>query len=431
MGGIITAPQLVTVTFLGDPLADQLQTFGNAVEGSQWWTDVTSGYCEGDAGACIGVGAPAVSVRYPTAPAKVYTDTSLPEPTTKHPSSLRAWLADAINNGDLPAPEPPPAQSNISNTLYLLYFPLSTTILLDGQGGCFNAEGYHGSMEIDGEQVAYAVISECPGAGMGTPPITTLQGTTITASHEIVEAATDPSDLAFGYYLNINDTSTWGWSDVEFGGEVADICVDPFGFDQDEWTEGGFTYQRIWSNPQAAAGTDPCAPLIPNFAYFNAAPAQSFFVLDVGSSVTFEVDAFSSAPREDWTLAVQDWDYAKNTYLTFAIAGGTPTKDFGDVIAVNNGSKVLVTMTLTRDPADLYTYEADGAVVSFTGNLTGAPASYWPFTVVTPAIAKSDQVDASLTVSSQRARRKVFKRPSASLELIPGLTRLARGSSHP
>jgi hypothetical protein len=374
MGGIVASPQLVTVTFPGDPLTDELQAFGKAVEGSQWWSLVTSGYCEGRGGACISVGAAALSVVYPTAPAKSYTDTGRAEPTTKHPSSLQKWLADAITNGDLPSPEPAPADSNISSTIYLLYFPASTDIILDGQGGCFNDDGYHGAMEYGGVQVAYAVISECSGRGMGVPPITTLESTTITASHEILEAATDPSAITTGYYLDLNDPSTFGWSDAEFGGEVADMCVDVFGFDQDEWDEG-FTYQRIWSNAQAAAGTDPCAPVRTDFVYFNAAPTESFFVLDVGSSVTFEVDAFSDAPREAWKLAVQDWNSTRKPYLTFSIAGGTPTKDFGEVVTVNNGSKVLVTMTLEQDPKNLYTAEADGAVVSFTGNMTKAPAS--------------------------------------------------------
>ena len=410
-GGIVSAPQLVTVTFPGDPLTAQLQAFGDAVEGSQWWKEVTSGYCEGQGGACIGVGAAAISVVYPTAPAKSYTDTGNAEPTKKHPSSLQTWLADAITNGDLPSPEPAPADSNISNTIYLLYFPASTNIILDGQGGCSSgSDGYHGAMEFGGQQVAYAVISECSGRGMGVPAITTLEATTITASHEILEAATDPSAITTGYYLNLNDPSTFGWNDVEFGGEVGDMCVDVFGFDQDEWDEGGFTYQRIWSNAQAAAGIDPCAPLRTDFVYFNAAPAESFFVLDVGSSVTFEVDAFSDGPREAWTLAVQDWDYTRKPYLKFSLEGGTPTKDFGEVVTVNNGSKVLVSMTLEQDPANLYTAEADGAVVSFTGNLTKAPASFWPFVVMTPALAKSYGLDASISTGKERTRRKHFAR---------------------
>jgi hypothetical protein len=393
-GGIIAAPELVTVTFPGDPLTSELVAFGSTVEDSTWWTTVIKGYCAG--ATCIHAGAPASSVVYPTAPAKSYTDS-----TQGGPSSLQAWLASALESGALP----PPAAGEISNTLYLLYFPASTVISLDGESGCEFADGYHAAMKYNGQQVPYAVISECPGAGMGTPPITTLQGTTITAAHEILEAATDPSDISTGYYLNLDNPGTYGWNDVE-GGEVADMCVDVFGFDQDEWSEGAFTVQRIWSNAQAAAGGDPCAPTTTKFVYFNAAPEKSYFVLDVGSSVTFEIDAFSVAPREDWTLTVQDWsDYRKSPYLTFSIVGGTQDPNLGDIIQVNNGSKVQVKMTLALDPGDSDYGEADGSIVSFTGKLTSAPASYWPFAVVSTADLEDAGSDASASMRQRRPRR--------------------------
>jgi hypothetical protein len=418
-GGVILAPQLVTVTFPSDPYTSQLVAFGDGVESSSWWTTVIKGYCEGPSGACIGAGATATSVVYPTAPASSYTDS-----VEGGPSTLQTWLASALASGDLP----PPSAGDISNTLYLLYFPASTTITLDGTGGCENYDGYHAAMVYGGQQVPYAVISECPGAGMGVPPITTLQGTTITAAHEILEAATDPSDLTTGYYLNLYDPSTYGWNDVE-GGEVADVCVDVFGFDQDEWAEGDFTVQRIWSNAQAAAGGDPCAPLTMESVYFNAAPKQSFFVLDVGSSLTFEIDAFSVAPRDDWTLTVQDWSlYPTNPYLSFSIVGGTVDKNLGDIIQVNNGSKVQVKMTLESDPGDNPNGEADGAILSFTGKFQGAPASFWPFAVMSPADAEDAGVDAAVSGGGKRPRRKRVTYPhrATSAELIPGLARFLR-----
>ena len=416
-GGEILAPQLVTVTFQGDPFTEQLVAFGQTVEESMWWTTVTAGYCEGKGGSCISAGAAPTSVVYPGTPAKSYTDSTL-----GGPSSLKTWLAASIMSGDLPAPAP----GDISNTLYLLYFPASTLISLDGASGCDNAGGYHAAMMYEGQQVAYSVISECAGAGMGVPPITTLQGTTITASHEIIEAATDPSDITTGYYLNLNDPSTYGWNDIE-GGEVADMCVDVFGFDQDEWNEGGFTVQRIWSNAQAAAGLDPCAPITTENVYFNAAPIQSYFVIDVGSSLTFEVDAFSVGARDSWTLTAQDWsDYAKNPYLTFSIVGGTVDKNLGDIITVNNGSRVQIKMTLEQDPGNSYNGEADGAIISFTGDMTKAPASYWPFIVMSPADAIDAGFDGSVSSGSKRGRVKRTARPvsAASLELLPGVERL-------
>jgi hypothetical protein len=403
-GGLILAPQLVTVTFPDDPYTSELVAFAASVEESMWWTTVLLGYCEGKSGPCIKAGATPSSVVYPSAPAASYTDS-----TTGGPSTLQTWLASAIQSGDLPAPAP----GDISNTLYLLYFPATTQISLDGTSGCQNADGYHAAMMYKGQQVPYAAISECPGAGMGVPAITTLQGTTITASHEIIEAATDPSDVSTGYYLNLNDPGTYGWNDIE-GGEVADLCVDVFGFDQDEWPEGDFTVQRIWSNTQAAAGGDPCSPLTTDYVYFNAAPKQSFFVMDVGSTVTFEIDAFSVAPREDWTLTLQDWSlYTTNPYLTFSIVGGTVDSNLGDIISVNNGSKIEVKMTLEADPGNNANGEADGAIVSFVGKMTGAPAHYWPFAVMSPADAQEAGIDASLSSGRRRIRGTPPRRHSS------------------
>ena len=285
-------------------------------------------------------------------------------------------------------------------------------------------------MKYKGQQVPYAIISECPGAGMGIPAITTLQGTTITASHEIIEAATDPSDITTGYYLNLDDPGTYGWNDIE-GGEVADMCVDVFGFDQDEWAEGDFTVQRIWSNAQAAAGGDPCAPLTTKYVYFNAAPTESYYVMDVGSSITIDIDAFSVAPRENWTLTVQDWsDYPKNPYLRFSIVGGTVDENLGDIISVNNGSKVQVKMTLVSDPGNNPNGEADGAILSFTGKFSGAPASYWPFIVVTPSDAEEAGIDASLTPGKHPKHVTRPRRAGTSLKLLPGLEKLRAGGSH-
>jgi hypothetical protein len=413
-GGIILAPQLVTVTFPGDPMTSELVSFGSSVESSSWWSTVTKGYCEGPSGPCIGPGGAATSVVYPSAPASSYTDT-----TQGGPSTLQTWLAGALTSGDLPAP----ASGAISNTLYLLYFPATTTITLDGTGGCENYDGYHAAMTYGGQQVAYAVISECPGQGMGVPAITTLQGTTITASHEIIEASTDPSDISTGYYLNLDDPNNFGWNDIE-GGEVADVCVDVFGFDQDEWPEGDFTVQRIWSNTQAAAGGDPCAPLTTDYVYFNAAPTESFFVMDVGSTLTVDIDAFSVAPRADWTLTVEDWSlYPKNPYLSFSIVGGTVDKNLGDIIQVNNGSKIQVKMTLESDPGDNPNGEADGAILSFTGQFKGAPAHYWPFAVMSPADAEDAGIDAAVSTGGKKPRRTRVTQPrrAAYPELVPGL----------
>jgi hypothetical protein len=396
-GGVVTAPKLVTVTFPGDTMAPQLDAFGASVASSSWWNAVRAGYCESDAGPCVGDGPAGVSVALTTAPAQNYTDSS-----QGGPSTLQTWLLAEIMSGALPKPD----ANAITNTIYLIYFPSTTTVNLDGSPSCMGFDGYHGSATLGSQQVVYAVIDECPlgpPPPPGSPTNTLLQETTLTAAHEIAEAATDPSNLALGYYLDLNDPSTWGWSDVEGGGEVADLCVDVFGLNQDETPDGMFTAQRIWSNAHAAAGGDPCNPLLsPGEVYFNAAPKESIFVVDVGKSVTFDVEAFSTGPMADWNLSAQDWSpYMTSPYLTFSIAGAMAT-DAGPTLQVNNGTSLKVTVTLTQDPGDLITNDglsgADGALVSSVGDPNNpTAATYWPFIVLSPADAADSGIDAAVS----------------------------------
>ncbi|MGA7121939.1 MAG: hypothetical protein WBY94_17660, partial [Polyangiaceae bacterium] len=381
-GPLIAAPQVVTVTFSGDALASQLQSFGQTVASSAWWDTVRRGYCAGSTGPCAGDGPAGTFVALPSAPAKSYSDSD-----HGGPSSVQPWLAAAIGSGVLPAPAADP----VSNTLYVIYFPETTTVLLDDLTSCVDGgfDGYHNSMAIGSQQIAYAVVVECaplPPPFPGGPQPTVLESATIAASHEIAESATDPSVTELGYYLDLSNVDNWGWLDIAGGGEIADLCVDPFGLGQDETTDGSFTVQRIWSNANAAARTDPCNPTPQSEVYFNAFPSQSVLVLDVGASATFEATAFSDGPKDDWTLTAQDWsDSMTASYLSFSIAGGMGT-DAGPEIGVHDGSTARVTVTLLHDPGTLDTHEADGVLVSSSVGSDGTTlAHWWPFIVMSPA----------------------------------------------
>jgi len=148
-----------------------------------------------------------------------------------------------------------------AETLLMFYFPSTTTITLDGLTSCTGFGGYHNAMVVNGVTFAYAIMPECP---VGTTGPTLLQYTTLAASHEIAEAATDPFSATLvggqlSYYIDYNDSASWAWADI-VGGEVGDMCFDDLGLGQDETMENGFMVQRIWSNAQGAAGHEPCLP---------------------------------------------------------------------------------------------------------------------------------------------------------------------------
>lgn len=395
-GGVLAAPKVITVTFPDDPLTAEVQAFGQSVASSSWWNTIRAGYCETPAGVCVGDGPAGASVVLTASPEAAYSDSA-----TGGPSTLQTWLAGAIADGTLPKPDDNP----ITNTIYAIYFPQTTVVTLDGTQSCADGgfDGYHNSMTMGSQQVVYAVIDECAPEPPPFPNVTLdtlLQATTVTTSHEIIEASTDPSALSYSYYLDFTNPNTWGWLDIA-GGEVADLCVDQFGMNQDQTTDGPYTVQRIWSNAQAAAGGDPCNPVPSGEVYFNAAPRQLFFIIPVGSQATFEVDAFSDAPMAPWTLSAQDWSLSKAAYLSFSIAGATSVTSGtnGPQISVNNGSTVEVTVTLLSDPGVLMPGEADGSIVSVSGDLANPTAAhYWPFVVMSPADAMDSGISSTTTL---------------------------------
>lgn len=389
-GPLITAPKVVSVTFPNDPNVSAYDQFGQNIASSSYWNTVRADYCETGGTTCIGDGPSGTSVQITTAPAATLTD-----------MQIQTWLQMEITSGGLPAPD---TAMPVSNTIYVLYYPMSTSID-DGTGAlsCQEFDGYHGTITMGSQQVTYAVVDECDvyAEDGGVDQAGTLAYTTLTASHEILESASDPGNPP-GYYLDFSDTNSFGWNDV-VGGEAADLCVDFFA-NGDATSDGTFTAQRIWSTAFAKAGGDPCNPLPSNDAYFNASPSQGLYVLDVGGSVTFDASAFSTAPTSDWTLAAQDWTDPNTQYLSFTIQGGTDT-DAGPVVMVNNGSTPKITVKLLADPGPSANGEADGVLYSYRGDPNFPTAdNIWPFVVITPADAEDAGLDAAVSMKPRAPR---------------------------
>jgi len=382
-GELLSVPRVVTVTFRGDPLAADLDAFGASIVSSAWWDTVRFERCA-SGGACVDDGPAGTSVQLSTDAPATFTDSD-----NGAPSTVQTWLLSAIDDGSLPPPAPAPSGA-MSSTVYLIYLPGTTLVDFDGLMSCVPGgfSGYHNHVTLgQGQAVPYAIVSECtpppPPSGSGMTPPTTLDTTTVTASHEILETATDP-DGHSGFGMRLDRVDNWSWLDIVGGDEAADLCIDPFGMYQD-MTQGvmgsrTFAVQRIWSDVSVAAGHDPCVPAPAGQVYFNAAPRTAFFVLDVGESTTFDVDAYADGPIPGWMLFAQDWS-GSGGYLDLAIEGGQ-TSNAGPKIVVTAGQTLHVTASLTADPSDLPSGEADGALVSVSGSGSPPVAHYWPFAVM-------------------------------------------------
>ena len=266
---VLQPMKLVAVVSSGDPLASDFFAFTDALAASQWWKTVTSEYGVGTVSATAHVTGPAIT-------------------TSPDDAAMDSYVQQAISGMPSAAPN--------GKTLYMLFLPPGIAGIDPQSGlntGCQFYAGYHVPYGTGGD--SRGVVQRCP-LQPGGP--TELQDATITASHEIIEAATDP---ASGTGWNMGDPSApqpWTHSPWIAGlqGEVGDLCTGT------EWTEGSYTYQRVWSNAAAAGGGDPCKPAYVGLPYYNTSAAQGWYTIAAGGTVDIQLTGFSTATTTDWSV---------------------------------------------------------------------------------------------------------------------------------
>jgi hypothetical protein len=168
-----------------------------------------------------------------------------------------------------------------ANTLYVFYTAPGVLVTAQGQNSAVNFSGYHDVFtDSAGATVYYAVLPYPTGAGQ----LTTFQQTTVTLSHEIAEAATDP------------DTQT-GWFDSRFG-EIADIANGQYG------TLHGYSVSGVWSQSagQVVLPSDTSATALQVLGTSIQATTNMAFtgtVATIGNAVSGETSANFTATI-DW-----------------------------------------------------------------------------------------------------------------------------------
>ena len=326
-GAVIAAPKLVAISFQNDPLQSAVDAFASQLQTSgDYWKGAVSEY---------GVG-PITSTTFHAAETP---------PASLADADVQAWLTDKIQN-DATFPKPD------ASTIFTLFYPSGTTVI-DGSGvTCQQFQGYHDSFTVGAADVIYAIVPRC-----APPPVqgvTDADQMTAEASHELVEAATDPLPFKSPAYLTV-DASSHAW-ELLGGGEIGDLCA---GFGDVFYTPTGFDHlvQRVWSNAAAAAGHDPCQPDGAS-PYFNTAPVLpdtiTIYVggqalktqgvkLAAGKSTTIDLDLYSDAPTSGpWTISVLD--------LTSAFFGGQPALSFTlDQATGQNGDVRQLTIKSLRN----------------------------------------------------------------------------------
>jgi hypothetical protein len=266
-GAVLKPMTLVTVVAQNDALAGELATFGDHLVSSAWWQAAAQPF---DVGAATSVHA--------TGPAITSDQTQ---------DQMIAYLQSVIAAG---APAPNGA------TCYLLYLPDGIHI-----SGPLPFGSYHAPFPSPAGTIGdgWAVVSRAKPYGGGE---TRLQQLTRDASHEVIEAATDPTWNSWS--LDPVPSSPWSgsvWQVFQIPGpiETADLCEGSRLVEAN-----GDEYQRYFSNQAAARGGDPCVPPQAE-TYYNVTANQDWYPIAAGQTIEVPMTGWSAASTPDWlTLAV-------------------------------------------------------------------------------------------------------------------------------
>lgn len=257
-GAVQTAPEVWTVVWQGDEaIGAESADFVDWMLHSDYWTKSLAEYG-------IGAGVSKGLIVIPSAPPALIGDAEL--------GKLAGML---VSTGQV---------TPNANTLVAFLPSPQTTVTAGGIESCVDFFGYH-SHNGGTDSVAYLITSRCKGAA-GAP----IDQISDTLSHEVAEAATDPSPRS-------------GIVDLSPGQqEVADLCE--FGLDAPIDVPPDATHpqarrywvQRLYSDARAADGTiDQCLPLPWDHPYWNVALDPAIVPTAPGSSAAIgaRLDVFA------------------------------------------------------------------------------------------------------------------------------------------
>jgi hypothetical protein len=266
-GRVLAPLTLVTIVASNDSLSAELFAFGDALASSAWWHEVGAPYALGAATSVHATG-PAIT-------------------TNPSPADMTAYIQSLIDGATVPAPD--------GETCYLLYLPDGVSIA--SGPGPFSA--YHSPYPAYGEGLGdgWVVVSRSTPYGGGE---TQLEELTRVASHEVLEAATDPGWTS--YAVAPAATPPWKgsvWSVFQVPGPVegGDLCEGTRTFEP----AGGSEYQRILA-PSPPADGDPCLPAHAEPYYDVSAPGDWYALGADAGAVSIPITGWSAAVTDEWLV---------------------------------------------------------------------------------------------------------------------------------
>jgi hypothetical protein len=341
-GYIMKAPVIVAITWTSDASQASFDTFADEIGGTSYWNQTAGAW---------GIG-PATSgtvnhVQIATPPPATMTESQ----STSDFQNMINTYAGAANGW----PEP------TVDTIYAFFLAPGTSVQLPNQQGTLQDAcaqgigGYHQGMQAGLVPTAYAVVPSCTFPGTNN---TAAQQTSMSMSHEINEAASDPQPNS-GIYGFVNNSFAFDYFQ-DFQSEDADACEffdygpDSSFYEDIETTPAPFDYwvQRVWSNKSGAAGHNPCVP-VPADPYFNVTPLDlqtvnvSFPGQLTGSSTTQQVASkgYKILAGASATFGVGLYsDAATSGPWTIHATAGNPITGSQDPFAMYNPSSLTVSL---------------------------------------------------------------------------------------
>jgi hypothetical protein len=323
--------------------------FGKALVKSHWYTAASAAYQ-------LGIHGSAFSRRVTDMPTSNASTTF-----SLMTSKVRSWM-HAMGLHKDPA----------VRTVFMLYLPcVPGTTWVGGIGSCGKA-AWHPRLSFTAPDPDFTTGDSMALSWLPNGSTPSIDGSTRTATHEVMEAVTDSGSPGWQMHTNTPnfpyDVSPWIFNenqngntevmDMAGGSRITEKFVDP--------THGySYRYERVFTNGAANANRDPLVPASP-LGYASVSNSTNGWVRQSSAHATHKLTltAWSTKAVPDWTLSVSN----------AAWKGGSATTDKCSAslsrTTVNNGTSVTLTVSYHGSPTARY-----WCVVKVKSTTAGASAT--------------------------------------------------------
>lgn len=313
-------------------------------------------------------------------------------------AQVQAEILAQITAGNIPSPD--------ANTIYMIHFPAGKTIVApDTSQSCVQFCAYHGTISHSPTNIYYAILPDFTGScAFGCGAGTVFQNSCSVASHELIEAVTDP-DVGIATVIG----PPLAWYDAT-NGEIGDICNAQQGtvVGSDSVT---YTVQKQWSNTAGA-----CIVGRFNTNDYNISVSPTSRSLLQGGSVTYTVStALKAGSVPSITLSASNLPAGVTPGFSppSVAAGGSSTL----TLTASGGATLGATEAIVSGSATAGTHTASGLLTVVL------PPTPTPTPTRTPTQTPTPTITPTFTPTPTRTPTPTFTRtPTPTPTPTPTLT---------